>query len=82
MFIFAPQSPPQPHAGRVPARALTSLVKNSILAMSMRISSGIRICLAVSARRSKHHKRTGGRTTAIPNSVQELQLTRHTPNHA
>ena len=82
MFIPAPQSPPQPHAGRVPARALTSLVKNSILAMSMRISSDIRICLAVSVKRSKHHKRTDSRTTTTVNSVQELQLTRHTLNHA
>ena len=82
MFIFAPQSPPQPHAGRVPARALTSLVKNSILAMSMRISSGIRTRFAVSGQQSKHHKRIGGRTTTTVNSVQELQLTRHTPHHA
>lgn len=82
MFSIAPQSPLQPHAGRVPARALTSSVKRSVLAMSMRFSYDARICVAVGTRRSINHKRTVGCPIANANSVQELQLTRHTPHHA
>ncbi len=82
MFAPAPQSPLQPHAARVPARALTSSVKRSVLAMSMRFSYDARIRVAVGTRRTIHHKWTGGCTTTTPNSVQELRLTRTTPLHA
>lgn len=82
MFSIAPQSPLQPHTGRVPARALTSSVKRSVLAMSMRFSYDTRICTAVGTRRSINPKRTGGCPTATTNSVQELHLTRHTTHHA
>lgn len=81
MFAHAPQSSLQPHAGRVSARALTSSIKRSVLAMSMRFSYDARIHVAVSTRRSIHHKWTGGCTTT-PNSVQEFRLTRNTPLHA
>ena len=81
MFTPAPQSPLLPHAGRAPARALTSSIKRSVLAMSMRFSYDARIRIAVGTRRSIC-KWTGGYPTATPNSVQELQLTRHTPLHA
>lgn len=82
MFAPAPQSPLQPQAGRVPARALTSSIKRSVLAMSMRFSYDARIRVAVSTRRSIHHKWTGGCTTSTSNSVQEFRLTRNTPLHA
>ena len=82
MFIPAPQSPLQPHDGRVPVRVLTSLTKNSILAMPIRTSSDIRTRLAVSVKRSKHHKRTIDRTDTTANYVQGLQLTRYNPSHA
>jgi|GEM_PF-4092899 len=82
MFAPAPQSPLQPHAGRVSARALTSSVKRSVLAMSMRFSYDARIRVAVSTNRSIHHKWTGGCTTSITNSVQEFRLTQNPPIHA
>jgi len=81
MFALAPQSPLQPHAGRVPARALTSSVKRSVLAMSMRFSYDARIRIAVSTNRSIS-KWTGSSTTSLSNSVQEFRLTRITPLHA
>ena len=81
MFSTAPQSPQQPHAGRVPARALTSSVKRSVLAMSMRFSYDARIRIAVRTRRSIC-KWTGGCPTAISNSTQEFRLTRNNPLHA
>lgn len=82
MFALAPQSPLQPNAGWVPARALTSSVKHSVLAMSMRFSYDARTRAAVSTRRSIHHKPTGGWPTSTPISVQELRLTRHSFTHA
>lgn len=82
MFAPALQSPYQPHAGRVPARALTSSVKRSVLAMSMRFSYDARIHVAVSTRRSIHHKWTGGCAISTPNSVQEFRRTRNTPQRA
>lgn len=81
MFTPAPQSTLQPHAGQVPARALTSSIKRSVLAMSMRFSYDARTRIAVRPRRSIC-KWTGGCTAPNPNSVQELQLTRHIPLHA
>jgi len=82
MFVPAPQSLLRPHAGRVPARALTSSIKRSVLAMSMRFSYDSRIHVAVSTRRSIHHKWTGSCTTSISNSVQEFRFTRNPPLHA
>ncbi len=81
MFAPAPQSPLQPQAGRVPARALTSSIKRSVLAMSMRFSYDARFHVAVSTRRAIS-KWTGGCPTPTPNSVQEFRLTRNTPLHA
>lgn len=81
MFTPAPQSPDQPHAGRVPARALTSSVKRSVLAMSMRFSYDTRIRVKASAAKSIS-KWTCGRNAYTPNSVQELRLTRNNPLHA
>lgn len=81
MFVPAPQSPLQPQAGRVPARALTSSVKRSVLAMSMRFSYDARTRVAVSTNRSIS-KWIGSCTTSISNSVQEFRLTRTTPLHA
>lgn len=81
MFAPAPQSPLQPYAGRVSALALTSSVKRSVLAMSMRFSYDARIRVAVSTNRSIN-KWTGSCTTSNSNSVQEFRLTRNTPLHA
>lgn len=81
MFVLAPQAPLQPHAGRVPVRALTSSVKRSVLAMSMRFSYDARTRVAVSTHRSIS-KWTRSCTTSISNSVQEFRLTRTTPLHA
>ena len=81
MFVPAPQTPLQPHAGRVSARALTSSIKRSVLAMSMRFSYDARIHVAVSTRRPIS-KWTVSCTTSISNSVQEFLLTRTTPLHA
>lgn len=81
MFAPAPQSSHQPHAGRVPARALTSSVKRSVLSMSMRFSYDARIRVVVGTTRSIS-KWTGGCPTPTPNSVQELCLTRNAPLHA
>lgn len=81
MFTPAPQSPFQPQAGQVSARALTSSVKRSVLAMSMRFSYDARVRAAVSTNRSIS-KWAGSCTTSIPNSVQEFRLTRNTPLHA
>lgn len=81
MFAPAPQPPFQPHAGRVPARALTSSVKRSVLAMSMRFSYDARIRVAVCTNRSIS-KCTDSCTTSISNFVQEFRLTRTTPLHA
>lgn len=78
MFVPAPLTPLQPHAGRVPARALTSSVKRSVLAMSMRFSYDARTRVAVSTNWSIS-KSTGSCTTSISNSVQEFRLTRTTP---
>jgi hypothetical protein len=64
----------------VPARALTSSVKRSVLAMSMRFSYDARIRIAVSTRRSIYRKWTGTCTTSI--SVQEPRLSRNTSPHA
>lgn len=81
MFAPALQSPLQPHAGRVSARALTSSIKRSVLAMSMRFSYDARTRVAVSTKRSIS-KWIGSCTTSISNSVQEFRLTRNTPLHA
>lgn len=81
MFTPAPQSPLQPHAGRVSARALTSSIKRSVLAMSMRFSYDSRIHVVVSTRRSIS-KWTGSCTTSITNSLQEFRRTRNTLLHA
>ncbi len=81
MVTPAPKSPFQLQAGRVPARALTSSIKRSVLAMSMRFSYDGRIRVAVSLNRSTC-KWTRSGTTSTSNSVQEFQLTRNTPLHA
>lgn len=81
MFAPAPQSPLQPHAGRVPARALTSSIKRSVLSMSMRFSYDARTRVAVSTNRSIS-KWIGSCTTSVTNSVQEFRLTRNPPLHA
>lgn len=83
MSPAAHQSPRQPLAGRVLSRALTSSVKRSVLAMSMRFSYDARIRVVVIAVRSignswastcsTHHR---------SNSIQEFRLTRSTPLHA
>ena len=82
MFATAPQSPSEPLAGRVPARALTSSVKRSVLAMSMRFSYDARNPIAVSTHRSVYRKWTGACTTATPISVQELRRSRNASPHA
>lgn len=82
MFARAPQSPSEPLASRMPARAQTSSVKRSVLAMSMRFSYDTRNPIAVSTHRSVYRKWTGARTTATPISVQELRLSRNTSPHA
>lgn len=82
MFTPAPLSPSEPLAGRVPARALTSSVKRSVLAMSMRFSYDARNPIAVSTRRSIYRKWTGTRTTATSISVQEPRLSRNASPHA
>lgn len=81
MFAPAPQSPLQPHAGRVSARALTSSIKRSVLSMSMRFSYDARTRVTVSTNWSIC-KWIGGCTTSVSNSVQEFRLTRNTPLHA
>lgn len=73
MFPLAPQSPSEPHAGRVSLRALTSSVKRSVLAMSMRFSYDARNPIAVSTRRSVYRIWTGACTPATSISVQELR---------
>lgn len=82
MFTPAPQSPTEPLAGQVPARALTSSVKRSVLAMSMRFSYDARNPIAVSISRSRYRKWTVTCTPATPISVQELRLSRNTSPHA
>ena len=83
MFAPALQSPYQPHAGRVPARALTSSVKRSVLAMSMRFSYDARIRVVVTAVRSIGNSWTStSRTHCITNSIQEFRLTRNPTLHA
>lgn len=81
MFSPAPQPPLQPHAGLVPARALTSSVKRSVLAMSMRFSYDARTRVAVGTTRSIN-KWIAGCPTFTPNSVQEHRLSRPSPRHA
>lgn len=79
----APQSPRKPHAGRVPARALTSSIKRSVLAMSMRFSYDARIRVVATATRSIRNSWTStGNTHCITNSVQEFRLTRNPSLHA
>jgi hypothetical protein len=73
MSAPAPQFPSEPHVGRVLPRVLTSSVKRSVLAMSMRFSYDARNPIAVSTRRSIYRKWTGGCTTATLISVQELR---------
>lgn len=82
MFTLAPQSPSESLAGRVPARALTSSVKRSVLAMSMRFSYDSRNPIAVSTRRSIYRKWIGACTTATLISVQELRHSRNASPHA
>ncbi len=73
MFTPAPQPSFQPHAGRVPARALTSSVKRSVLSMSMRFSYDARIRSVVFAGRFTGSAWTVTRsTTCIANSDKEF----------
>lgn len=79
----AAQSSRQPLAGRMSSRALTSSVKRSVLSMSMRFSYDSRIRVVVTSGWSIGNFWTStSSTTCITNSVQELLLTRDTPQHA
>lgn len=82
MYPTAPQSPLQPQAGQVPARALTTSIKRSVLAMSMRFSYDSRISEAVGIRRSVHPERISVCPTAIRHSVQELRPSRRIRHQA
>lgn len=83
MFTTAPQSPRQPQAGRVAVGALTSSVKRSVLAMSMRFSYDARIRIMAAAFRSitKSWNRTC-RSHSFTHSFQEFWHTRISPINA
>lgn len=83
MFVTPPQLSIQPHTGRVSLRWLTSSVKRSVLAMSMRFSYDARIRIAVNEVWSIANSwTTTNSTTPIASSVQEFRLTRNTPQNA
>ncbi|QBK03786.1 hypothetical protein DW355_02470 [Hylemonella gracilis] len=83
MFNLAHQPLLQPHVGRVPAHELTSSIKRSVLAMSMRFSYDARVCRAASSKRFTHPVRTRTCKAATPaNSVQEFRQTRDTADDA
>lgn len=83
MYVPAPRSPRQLLAGVMPARALTSSIKRSVLAMSMRFSYDSRDCRAVNSKWFTHPVRTRTCTAATTaNSVQEFGQTRNTSYQA
>lgn len=76
MSLNALNSPRMPLTGRVCARARTSSVKRSVLAMSMRFSYDARIRRVVAAIRSTcDHSTDANTTTSITNSIQEFRRT-------